>query len=168
MDDNPLVQVDPGLFIWTIATFVVLVLLLSIFAWKPLLQALETRQATITKSLEDADKASEELARLQQESSEILKTARIEAQGIISKSRSDANALGEDLRQKAREESDTIVREAKRQIDMEKVQALREIRNEVAELSITIASKLIERNISKEDNDKLVDETIQQFESRKQ
>jgi len=165
---NPLVQVDPGLFIWTIVTFLVLAALLAKFAWGPLLKALEARQATIAKSLEDADRATKELERLQLESAKILKAARIDAEGIVSKSRSDAIALGEDLKQKAREESDTIVRDAKRQIDMEKVQTLREIRNEVAELSITIASKLIERNISKEDNDRLVDETIRQFESRDQ
>jgi F-type H+-transporting ATPase subunit b len=164
--DNPLVVVDPGLFIWTILTFLALVFLLAKFAWGPLLKALETRQAMITKSLEDADKATQELERLQQESAEILKSARIEAEGIVSKSRSDATALGEDLKQKARDESDTIVREAKRQIDIEKGQALREIRNEVAELSITIASKLIERNISKKDNDRLVSETLRQFETR--
>ena len=166
--DNPLVQVNPGLYIWSIAVFVVLGLLLAKFAWRPLLNALETRQATIAKSLEDAAQTTLELERLQKESVEILKTARIEAEGIVSKSRSDANALGEDLKQKAREDSDTIVRDAKRQIEMEKVQALREIRNEVAEISITIASKLIERNISTADNDRLVDETLRQFESRNQ
>jgi F-type H+-transporting ATPase subunit b len=162
--DNPLVQVDPGLFIWTIATFLVLVMLLAKFAWGPLLKALEARQATITKSLEDARKAGQELERLQQESAEILKAARVEAEGIVSKSRSDANNLADDLKQKARSEAEVIITDAKRQIQMEKGQALREIRNEVADLSITIASKLIARNISKDDNRKLVEETLRQFE----
>ena len=126
--DNPLVQVDPGLFIWTIITFLVLVFLLKKFAWGPILQALETRQTTITKSLEDVDQATKELERLQRESAEILQTARVEAEGIVLKSRSDASALGEDLKQKARVEADVTIREAKRQIEMEKGQALREIR----------------------------------------
>ena len=63
--NNPLVQPDPGLFIWTILTFVVLVGLLAKFGWKPLLKALESRQEAIKKSLDDAERAKQELARLQ-------------------------------------------------------------------------------------------------------
>ena len=65
--DNPLVQPDPGLFIWTIVTFLVLVTLLAKFAWRPLLQALESRQAAIRKSLDDAVQAQRELERLIEE-----------------------------------------------------------------------------------------------------
>ena len=64
--DNPLVQPDPGLFIWTIATFLVLLFLLQRFAWKPLLDALENRQETIRKSLNDADQAKVELQQVQE------------------------------------------------------------------------------------------------------
>ncbi len=163
--DNPLVQVDPGLYFWTIATFLVLVFLLAKFAWRPLLDALERRQETIRKSLDDADAARGELERLQSESAEILKAARVEAEAIVSKSRADALQLGEELKQKARGEADAIVREAKRQIESEKSQALREIRGEVADLSIRIASKLIERNISREDNERLVEETLESLEA---
>ena len=70
--DNPLVQPDPGLFIWTILTFLVLVALLARFAWRPLLQALEGRQAGIAKSLEDAQHAKEELDRLNRESAQMM------------------------------------------------------------------------------------------------
>ena len=162
--DNPLVQVDPGLFIWTIATFLLLVTALAKFAWKPLLKALESRQATIRKSLEDADKAQQELERLQNESADILRSARVEAESIISTSRSDAEALREELRTKARAEADTIIRDAKEQIEREKTQALREIRGQVSELSISIASKLLDRNISTDDNQKLVQDALGQLE----
>jgi F-type H+-transporting ATPase subunit b len=66
--NNPLVQLDPGLFIWTIATFLVLLTLLAKFAWGPLLKALDERQAVIRKSLDDAQQARVELERLQHES----------------------------------------------------------------------------------------------------
>src|SRR6266540_3070989 len=82
--NNPLVQPDPGLFIWTILTFLVLLGLLAKFAWRPLLKALEARQEAIKKSLEDADRAKEELARMQQESAKILDQARVEADSILS------------------------------------------------------------------------------------
>lgn len=164
--DNPLVQVDPGLFVWTIVTFLVLVAALTMFAWKPLLKALEARQDTIRQSLDDADQAKKELERLQSESAEIVRSARVEAETIVSRSRSDGEALREELRSKARNEADKILGEAKRQIDLEKTQALREIRNEVADLSIFLASKLLERNVSKEDNERLVAETLRQIETR--
>ena len=69
--NNPLVQVDPGLYVWTILTFLVLLTLLAKFAWGPLLQALAAREATIRKSLADAEKARQELERLNQESEAI-------------------------------------------------------------------------------------------------
>ena len=76
---NPLVQPDPGLFIWTIVTFLVLLGLLAKFAWRPLLDALERRQESIRKSLDDAQKAKQELERLNVESQRILAAARTEA-----------------------------------------------------------------------------------------
>ena len=81
--DNPLVQPDPGLFIWTILTFLVLLWLLAKFAWRPLLQALENRQEMIRKSLDDAQQAKQELERLNQESARIIREARVEAQSIV-------------------------------------------------------------------------------------
>ena len=166
--NNPLVTFDPGLFIWTIITFLVLVALLAKFAWKPLLQALDARQEVIRKSLEDAQSAKRELERLQQESSQILRTARGEAESIVSKSWSDAEKLREEMKVKAKTEADAIVKEAQRQIEIETGRALRQIRNEVADMSIAIASKVIQRNVSRADNDRLIQETLQQMDSGKQ
>ena len=114
--DNPLVQPDPGLFIWTILTFLVLLTLLAKFAWGPLLQALESRQEAIRKSLDDAQQAKQELERLKQESAQIINRARVEAEAIITQSRSDAERLREEIEQKARTEADDIVKNAERQI----------------------------------------------------
>jgi F-type H+-transporting ATPase subunit b len=164
--DNPLVQVDPGLFIWTILTFLTLLALLAKFAWRPLLQALESRQETIRKSLDDADRAKHELERLQQESAEIIRTARIEADSIISASRTNAEKLREELRQQARVEAQGIVKNAERQIQLETDRALQQIRHEAVDLSVMIASKLLQRNLSKEDNERLIDETLKQVQTR--
>ena len=82
---NPLVQPDPGLYIWTILVFVVLVVLLTKFAWRPLLDALDRRQESIRKSLDDARQARQELERLRTESTRILVEARTEADAIISR-----------------------------------------------------------------------------------
>ena len=164
--DNPLVQTDPGLFIWTIITFLVLLALLAKFAWKPLLTALESRQDAIRKSLDDARQAKLELERLQQESAEIIRHGRIEAEAIITRSRGDAERLREEMKQKARAEAEGIVKNAERQIQLETGRALQQIRREAVDLSVMIASKLIQRNLTKEDNEKLIEEALKQVEAR--
>lgn len=163
--DNPLVQTDPGLFIWTILTFLVLLTLLAKFAWKPLLAALEARQNAIRKSLDDAQQATLELERLNVESVRIIERAHVGAEAIISQSRVDAERLREELRTKARAEADRIVKNAERQIQFETSLAVEQIRHEAIDLSMMIASKIIQRNISKEDNQRLIDEAIRQIES---
>src|SRR6187431_1430240 len=122
--DNPLVQPDPGLYIWTIATFLVLAGLLAKFAWKPLLAALAARQDAIRKSLDEARQAKQELERLNAESQRILAQARTEAAGIV--------------------------KNAEKQIELETARALQQIRQEAVDLSVTIASKLLQRNVSKD------------------
>ena len=165
--DNPLVQPDPGLYIWTIATFLVLLWLLSKFAWKPLLAALERRQESIRKSLEDAQQAKQELERLNGESKKILAEARVQADAILSQTRSDAGRLRDELKQKAQAEAAVIVKNAERQIEMETARALQQIRNEAVDLSVTIASKLLERNVTKEDNERLIEQTFKEIEARR-
>src|SRR5262252_6292826 len=164
--DNPLLRPDPGLFIWTILTFLVLVALLAKFAWRPLLAALEARQAAIRKSLDDAQQAKQELERLNAESAQIVARARAEADAIITQSRSDGERLREEIRQKARSEADVIVKNAERQIQLETTRALEQIRHEAVDLSVMIASKIIQRNLTREDNERLIDDALRQVQAR--
>jgi len=161
---NPLVQPDPGLFIWTIVTFLVLLALLAKFAWRPLLDALEDRQNAIRKSLDDAQQAKLELEQLRQQSTQILNQARVDAETILARSRADAERLREDLKQKARAEADGVVKNAERQIQLETARALQQIRHEAVDLSVMIASKLLQRNLTKEDNERLIEEALKQVE----
>jgi len=164
--DNPLVQPDPGLFIWTILTFLVLVGLLAKFAWRPLLEALERRQATIAKALDDAKLAKQELERLQKESAEMMRQARVEAEAIIARSRTDAEALREEFKQRSRAEAAVIVKNAEQQIQLETARAIQQIRHEAVDLSVTIASKILRRQVSREDNEALIEATLKQVEAR--
>ena len=141
-----------------------LVGLLARFAWRPLLAALDSRQNAIRKSLDDAQQARQDLERLNQESAQILNKARVEADQIIVRGRSDAERLREDMRQKARTEADAIVKGAQRQIHLETARALQQIRSEAVDLSVMIASKLIQRNLTKEDNERLIEEALKQVE----
>lgn len=165
--DNPLVQPDPGLFIWTILTFLVLLAALAKFAWRPLMEALDARQETIRKSLDDAQLAKQELERLHQESAQLIRQARVEGESIIAASRGDAERLREEMKQKARAEASALVKNAERQIQLETERALQQIRHEAVDLSVMIASKLLQRNLTKEDNDRLIQEALQQVETRK-
>jgi F-type H+-transporting ATPase subunit b len=165
--NNPLVQPDPGLYIWTIATFLILLWLLAKFAWRPLLAALEQRQETIRKSLDDAQQAKQDLERLNAESRKILAEARVQAEHILSQTRTDASRLRDELKEKAQSEAAGVIKNAERQIEMETQRALQQIRNEAVDISVAIASKVLERNVTKEDNERLIEETFKQIEARR-
>jgi F-type H+-transporting ATPase subunit b len=163
--NNPLVQPDPGLYIWTIVTFLVLVALLGRFAWRPLLDALERRQEAIRKPLDEARQAKKELERLNEESARILAEARAEADAIISRTRADANRVGDEMKQKARADAENIVRNAERQISLETSRAVQRVRQEAVDISLAIASKIIQRNLTKEDNERLISETLNEIQA---
>ena len=165
--NNPLVQLDPGLYIWTIVIFLVLLGLLAKFAWRPLLDALDRRQESIRRSLDDAAKAKQELERLQTESQRILAEARREAESIVARTRDDANRLRDEMRQKAQAEAANIVKNAQKQIELETNRALQQIRHEAVDLSVAIAAKLLQRNVSKQDNERLIEETFRQLEAQR-
>jgi F-type H+-transporting ATPase subunit b len=164
---NPLVQPDPGLFIWTIVTFLVLLALLAKFAWRPLLAALEARRALIAKALDDAERTKQELERVQRESGGLLAKARVEAEGILSRSRADADSFREEMRQKAIVDAAAIVKRAEKEIQLETNRAIEQLRRESVELSLAIATKLLQRNVTKDDNVALIDETIKQIGTMK-
>jgi len=158
--DNPLVQLDPGLYVWTILTFLLLFFLLTKFAWKPLLKALAEREEKIRSSLEKADEAQQKLERLGAEGEEIIGKARAEAQSIVSDGKKASEKVRGEIETKAKEKANTIVAQAEKQITAEKEKAISDIRSEVAALSIQIAEKLIRKNLSKKDNMTLIKESL--------
>ena len=157
---NPLVQLDPGLFIWTILTFLILFFVLSKFAWKPLLTLLESRENTIKSSLEEAEKAKQELERLNTESEAIISEARSEAQSIRVEAKSAAEKIKADIMAQAGEDAKKLRDETEKQIQVEKDKAIGEIRQEVVGLTITVAEKIIRKNLSKEDNQDLIEDSL--------
>jgi F-type H+-transporting ATPase subunit b len=164
---NPLAQPDPGLYFWTIITFLVLLVVFNKLAWRPLKGILQTREELIRKSLDDAQQAKQELQRLNVESQKILTEARQHADKILSETRSDANRLREELKQKAQTEAAGVLKNAQRQIEMETARALQQIRTEAVDISVALASKLLERNLTREDNERLIEETFKQIEARR-
>jgi len=162
--NNPLVQLDPGLYLWTITTFVVLVLLLRRFAWKPLMAALERRERQIAGAVEDANRARAALERAEQDGSQLLVQARREADALLTRARADSERLRGEIHQKAVEEAAGIVRNGERRIQQETAKAIQELRREAVDLSIAIASKLLRHNLKKEDNEHLIKDIVERLD----
>src|SRR5262249_45277593 len=99
-------------------------------------------------------------------SDEILRKTRWEAQAILVRGREDGERLKDEITRDARAQADTLIRDARREIQLETASAVQQIRDQAADLSVAIASKLIERNLTKEDNQRLIDEAVRQFDSR--
>ena len=159
--NNPLVQLDPGLFLWTILTFLVLLGVLAKFAWNPLLKMLRDREEFIRSSLDDAEKARAELERLNSEGEDIVNKARSVAQTILSEGKAAASKLKDETLNAAKDQAKSILSDAKKQIRIEKDKAIEEIKSEVVDLSLSVATKLIKKNISREDNQALIDDSME-------
>jgi F-type H+-transporting ATPase subunit b len=154
-----------GNAIWTLAIFLLVVVILGKFAWGPVLALLQERERFIHKSLADAKRDREEAEARLREYAAKIQTARVEAGAIVEEARRDAERLREDLKQRARTEADTMIQNAERQISLQTQRAIQEIRREAVDLSVAIASKIIQRNLTKEDNQRLIDEAIRQVGS---
>lgn len=158
-----LLKVDPGLLLWTIITFVVLLLILWKAAWKPLVEALDSRAERVRGDIEKADKAREEAEALLVEHREMMAKANEEASSIIAKSREEAEKLKDDIVSKAQQESRDVADRARREIEAAKDKALDELKSEIVTLSTDIASKVIVKNISPDDQKDLVNEALKKL-----
>ena len=158
--DNPLVQPDPGLYIWSIIIFLALAFLLMKFAWKPLLAMLEKREDNIRYALLDAEKARDELANVKEDTEKLLSEALNESQAIVAAGKKNAERMKDEIIEKAQSKSDAILVDAKTQIEIEKDRAIADVKAEVINLSIEVAKKLIKKNLSTEDNLNLINDSI--------
>ncbi len=163
--NNPLVQLDPGLFVWTILTFLLLVFILAKFAWKPLLKMLQDREDMVRSSLEDAEKAKSELERLNEESEAIMAKARSEAQSILADGKAAAEKVKDDIIAKSKEQANKIREDAGNQIQVEKDKAISEIKKEVVNLTLLVAEKLIQKNLSDADNKSLIEKSLKKVQT---
>jgi F-type H+-transporting ATPase subunit b len=151
-----------GNALWTLVIFVIVVFVLGKFAWGPVLGLLREREEFIHRSLSEAKRDRDAAEARLKEYAAKLQSAHAEAAGIVEAARADAERLREGLKEKARTESDAIVKNAQRQIQLETARALQQIRTEAVDLSVQIASKLIQRNLTKEDNERLIEEALKQ------
>lgn len=140
---NSLVSPAIGLVFWTTVIFLLFFLILKRFAWKPILSAVKARDEMIKGSLASAEKARKEMAKLQSDNEAILKKAREERENILREARDVRDKLIAEAKGKASQEAEKLVEKARAGIEREKAIALADIREQVASLSVEIASKLL-------------------------
>ena len=154
------VQFDPGLIIWTWLTFFIVLAILARKAWGPMIAALDRRESRIRESLAGADKARQESDELAARIEDKLHKSRLEAKQIIASAREAGEKIRVELEKVAHSKADEFMTRAQDQIAAERERALREIRSTVVDLSISMAGKVIERNLSTDDNRRLVEESL--------
>jgi F-type H+-transporting ATPase subunit b len=137
-----------GLIIWQALGFIILLIILSKFAWKPILNALDEREGAIENSLKSAEIARQEMANLVAENEKLLLEARIERDEILKKANEYASQIMEKSRVEAAQVGDKMIADAKAVIENEKMAALTDIKIQVAEMSLEIAEKLMRTNLS--------------------
>jgi F-type H+-transporting ATPase subunit b len=140
-----------GLFFWQTVLFVLLVLLLKKFAWKPILNAVNEREQGIKDALDSAQKAKEEMANLQADNEKLLKEARAERDAMLKEARDIKNKMISDAKDEAKVEADKMVAQAQAAIESEKKAAIADLKNQVATLSINIAEKVVKQNLATDD-----------------
>ena len=153
-------QAEPGLMIWTVISFVILLVLLWKVAYKPITKALKKREDTIRDSLEEAKKTRESAEALLNDYKNQLAQAREEAHKILSEGKTLGENIKKEIIQKAHEESNQIVKRAQEEIEFQKEKALMELKERIADLTITAASKVIEKSLDKKDHEQILNEYI--------
>lgn len=165
---NSLASPAIGTVFWTTLIFLLFFFLLSKFAWKPILAAIKARDEIIKGSLESAEKAREDMKRLQADNEAILKKAREERENILKDARDVRDKMINEAKGKATEEGEKLIEKARVSIEREKNKALSEIHQQVAYLSVEIASKLLGEKLKEsEQQDRLIENYLKDLEQNK-
>ncbi len=162
-ESPPLFSVDPGLMIWTIVTFVVVLVVLRMTAWGPLMKALQEREKNISGAIEEARRIKTEAEELFARYQTMIDQSKDEARGLLEQARRDGIAVQEEIRARANQEAEEFKQRAHREIELAKDSALQEIWNEAAGLSTELATRILGRTLDESDQQRLVGELIQEM-----
>ncbi len=146
--NNPLINPGIGTFVWMLVSFGILAFILIKWGWPMILKALKKREEAIAASLNEAAKAREEMKSLVAHNEELIRQAKIERDQMLRDARMAGDQIIEEARAKATAEADRIVDAARENINYEKLKAMTDLKNEIANLSIEIAEKLIRAELS--------------------
>jgi F-type H+-transporting ATPase subunit b len=160
--DKLIEQFSFGLLFWQLLLFIGLVLLLKKFAWNPILEAVNDREEGIKNALEAAASAKKEMASLNEDNERILKEARAERDALLKEAREIKETLISEAKDEAKKEANGLLKAAKSAIEIEKKAAIAELKNQVATMSISIAEKVLQQELSsKEEQLALVNKMLE-------
>lgn len=148
LEINPLVLPDIGLVFWNTVAFLLLLVVLGKFAWKPILKAINDREQGIEDALAKADKMKSELAAMQSENEALLARAREERATLIKEAKETADKMVAEAKEKAKAQYDSIVADAQVAINQQKNAALTDVKNQVGALVIEVAEKVLRKELS--------------------
>jgi F-type H+-transporting ATPase subunit b len=150
-----------GLFFWQLLIFIFLVLLLKKFAWKPILDTVNERESSIKDAMSEADKARNEMAAIQESNQKVLKEARAEREALLKDARNTGAEIVAQAKTDAKTEANKIISQAQESIQNEKRTAVNELKNQVAQISLEIAEKVIDTELANKDKQaQLVDKLL--------
>ena len=150
-----------GLFFWQLLIFIFLVLLLKKFAWKPILDTVNERESSIKDAMSEADKARNEMAAIKESNQKVLKEARAEREALLKDARNTGAEIIAQAKTDAKTEANKIISQAQEAIQNEKRAAVNELKNQVAQVSLEIAEKVIDTELANKDKQaQLVDKLL--------
>lgn len=149
-----------GLVFWTLVVFLILLVLLKKFAWTPILTAVKSREESINNALNSAEKAKEEMASLQSSNEQLLKEAYEQRDELLKTAKQAHDAIVAEAKNNAQTEADKIMAKAQAEILAQKNAAVSEIKTQVATLSLDIAEKLLKQELSTENKQKELANTL--------
>jgi len=157
---NPLIEVTPGLMIWTLICFGITFYVLRRFAFGPVQSIIDQRRDRIRESLAEADRARDDARQLLEEHKQLRASARGEAEEILAEARRIAESMQERSRAEIDEDRQRRLEETRRQIEAETARSIEAIRSEVADLALVAAEKVTRKSLDDGDHRRLIEEAI--------
>ncbi len=164
-DTIALLDVNPGLVIWTTITFTIVLVVLKKFAWTPITSALDARAEKIHADIERAEQIKNDAEKKLEEYTSKLNALREEGKTIIAEARTDGERVKQEILETSRREAEAIKSRGMREVELAMDTALQKFHHDVADLSVAVASQILGRSMTKDDHARLIEESIQKFRS---
>jgi len=161
-----IMNVNPGLMVWTVVTFIALLVVLRFTAWKPLLASLDARERRIREAVEGAERARGESENLLARHRQMLEEAKEEAHHIIDEGKQDGIKLREEITAQARAEAEEVRRRSLREIELATDQAKKDLFVHASQLSVDLAERILRRTMDEADQRRLVDLVLEEYRAQ--
>ncbi len=143
---------DLGLFVWTSIAFLLVFFILRAFAWKPILKSLTERETGIADAIASADRLKKEMSQMQAENEKIMAEARAERAAMLKEAKETKDSIINKAKEETKVVADKMIAEAQQQIQQQKMAALTEVKNEMGQLAVAVAEKVLRQQLATADS----------------